>query len=200
MATSFEPPPTYAEVVEIDRVTNKPRFNPIWLRWFLSVAGFIGDSGGAGGGAANHNDLSGIQGGAAGNYYHMTSAERSQVLALATPITAAKYTPTLTNVANLDASTAYETLSVRIGSLVLVCGRVDVDPTAAGNTQLGISLPVVSNLGAPEDLNGVAFASGIAGQGAAVRGDAANNRAEMVWVAVDTTNQPMYFIFGYEVI
>lgn len=200
MATTFEPPPTYAEVVETDRVTGKPRFNPIWLRWFIGLAGFVSDSGGASGGAANHNDLTGLQGGAAGDYFHLTSAERTQVLALATPITVAKYTPTLTNVANLDASTAYETLVARVGSFVIHCGRVDVDPTAAGNTQLGISLNVASNLGAPEDLNGVAFASGIAGQGAAIRGDAANNRAEMVWVAVDTTNQPMYFIFAYEVI
>lgn len=200
MATSFEPPPTYADVVLVDQATKAARFNPIWLGWFVKLAGFVSESGGAGGGAANHNDLAGLQGGAAGDRYHLTSAQSTQVLALATPILVTKYTPTLTNVANLDASTAYETLVLRVGTFVIHCGRVDVDPTAAGNTQLGISLNVASNLGAPEDLNGVAFASGVAGQGAAIRGDAANNRAEMVWVAVDTTNQPMYFIFGYEVI
>lgn len=201
MATQFPPPPTFADVVEVDRVTGKPRFNPVWLRWFLEVAGFVSDSGGAGGGAANHNDLSGLQGGAAGDRYHLTSAQSTQVLALATPSVAAKYTPTLTNVANLDASTAYETLYVRTGAHVLVAGRVDVDPTlTATATQLGISLPVSSNLGATEDCCGTAFASGIAGQGAAIRGDAANNRAEMVWVSSDVTNQPMYFTFVYEVI
>lgn len=111
------------------------------------------------------------------------------------------YTPTLTGVANVAASTAYECQYVRVGSIVTVSGRVDVDPTLTVTaTQLGISLPVASNLGASEDCAGVAFASGIAGQGAAIRGDATNDRAEMVWVAGDVTNQPMYFTFSYAVI
>lgn len=110
------------------------------------------------------------------------------------------YTPTLTNVANLDGSTAYQCQFLQVGSAVIVSGKVDVDPTAAGLTQLGISLPVASNLGAAEDCAGVAFASGIAGQGAAILGDAANNRASMEWIAVDLTAQPMWFTLQYEVI
>lgn len=111
------------------------------------------------------------------------------------------YTPTLTGVANVAASTAYECQYMQVGSTVTVSGRVDVDPTlTATSTELGVSLPVASNLGAAEDCAGVAFASGIAAQGAAIRGDAANNRAEMVWIAADVTNQPMYFVFSYQVI
>lgn len=114
--------------------------------------------------------------------------------------TAGTYTPTLTNVTNLAASTAYQCQFMRIGNTVTVSGRVDVDPTAIGATALGISLPIASNFGATEDCAGTAFASGIAGQGAAIRGDAANNRAEMAWVTGDITNQPMYFTFTYQVI
>lgn len=110
------------------------------------------------------------------------------------------YTPTLTTVANLDAATAYQCQYLRLGATVTVSGRVDVDPTAGGAAQLGISLPVASTLGAAEDCAGVAFASGIAGQGAAIRGDVANARAEMAWIASDTTDQPMYFTFTYQVI
>jgi hypothetical protein len=110
------------------------------------------------------------------------------------------YVPTLTNVANLDASTAYSSQYVRIGSVVMVSGRVDVDPTAAVATQLGISLPIASNLANPNECAGTAFASGIAGQGAAIRGDAANDRAEMVWIAADLTNQPMFWSFCYRII
>ena len=33
-----------------------------------------------------------------------------------------------------------------------------------------------------------------------IRGDAANDRAEMAWIAADVTNQPMHFIFMYRVI
>lgn len=110
------------------------------------------------------------------------------------------YTPTLTGVANVAASTAYQCQWLRVGNTVTVSGKVDVDPTAAVSTQLGISLPVASNFGAAEDAAGVAFCPAVAGQGAAVLADAANNRLQMQWVAVDVTNQPMYFTATYEVI
>jgi len=88
-----------------------------------------------------------------------------------------------------------------VGATVTVSGKVSVNPTlAATTTQLGISLPIASNVGAEEDVGGAAFASGIAGQGAAIRGDAANDRAEMVWISGDITNQNMFFIFQYQVI
>ena len=116
-------------------------------------------------------------------------------------ITVGAYTPTLTNVANLDASTAYECQYLKVGRTVTVSGKVDVDPTApAASTQLGITLPIASNFGATEDCAGAAFASAIAGQGAAILGDATNDRAQMTWVAGDVTNQPMYFTFTYQVI
>lgn len=110
------------------------------------------------------------------------------------------YTPTLTNVANLDASTAYACQYIRIGSIVTVSGKVDVDPTAAGSVQLGISLPVASNLANANECAGTAAASGIAGQSAAILGDTTNDRAQLQYVAVDTTNQSMYFSFTYRII
>lgn len=111
------------------------------------------------------------------------------------------YTPTLTNVANLDASTVYDAQFMRVGSVVTVSGKVDVDPTLAVTlTQLGISLPFASALTAEEQCAGTAFASGIAGQGAAIRADATNDRAEMAWISGDVTNQPMYYTFTYQVI
>lgn len=118
-----------------------------------------------------------------------------------TALTAGSYTPSLTNVANLTASTAYKCQWSRVGNVVNVSGKVDVDPTlTATSTQLGISLPVASNIGAAEDCAGTAFAPGIAGQGAAILGDATNNRAQMEWISTDVTNQAMYFTFGYEVL
>ena len=111
------------------------------------------------------------------------------------------YTPALTNVANLDASTAYQCQWIRVNDMVTVSGRVDVDPTAAAaSTQLGIALPVASNFGAAEDCAGTAFASGIAGQGAAILADTANDRAQLQFVSADLTNQAMYFTFMYQVI
>lgn len=111
------------------------------------------------------------------------------------------YTPTLTNVANLAASTAYQCQWSRVGNVVTVSGKVDVDPTlTATSTQLGISLPIASNLATAQDLGGCAFASGITGQGAAILADTTNDRAQMQWLAGDVTNQAMFFVFVYEVL
>mgnify|MGYP001491133963 CR=1 FL=1 len=112
----------------------------------------------------------------------------------------ASYTPTSTNVTNVTASTTYQCQQMRVGNSVQVTGKIDVDPTAAGLVQVGISLNVASNLGAAEDLAGTAFAPGVAGQGAAILGDATNNRAQLEYIAVDITNQSFYFSFMYEVI
>lgn len=111
------------------------------------------------------------------------------------------YTPTLTNVANLDASTAYQCQWIRVGNVVTVTGKVDVDPTTTATvTRLGISLPLASNLVNAEDCAGSASASGIASQCAAILADGVNDRAQMEWIATDVTNQAMYFTFSYEIL
>ncbi len=128
-------------------------------------------------------------------------AGKQDASAILSSIASGTYIPTLSNVANLGASTAYQCQYLRVGSTVFVSGRVDVDPTLPATvTQLGISLPVASSLESTVDCAGTAFASGIAAQGVAIRADEANNRAEMIWVAGDVTNQPMFFSFGYEII
>ena len=115
--------------------------------------------------------------------------------------TSGTYTPTLTNVANLDASTAYACQWIRVVNVVTVSGKVDVDPTlTATATQLGVSLPFASNIGNDFECCGAAAASGIVSQSAAVLGDAVNNRAEIQWISGDVTNQPMYFTFTYQVL
>jgi hypothetical protein len=69
MATSFQPVPTYANPVIVDEKTGKSGFNPVWLSWFISLT-----NGGLGAITA-HNSLSGIQGGIAGQRFHLTLAE-----------------------------------------------------------------------------------------------------------------------------
>ena len=192
---AFEPPPTYAEPVIVDPVSGKAMFNPLWLKWFLDLAGILSVTGGGSGGII-HNNLTGLQGGVANEYYHLSSAQQGVAAATLSGV----YTPTLTNVTNLAASTAYECQYLRVNTTVTVSGRVDVDPTAAGQCQLRISLPVTSNLGATEDLGGVGAAIAVAGQSAGIYADTANDRALMEWIAVDTANRAMYFTFTYQVI
>jgi hypothetical protein len=114
------------------------------------------------------------------------------------------YTPTLTSVANLDASTANLTYYRRTGgaggagapSSVTVWGQVSVDPTANTTlTKLGISLPVASNLTDAFQCGGTGAATAIDQQGAII-GDATNDRAELDFTSTATSNQPMQFQFS----
>jgi hypothetical protein len=77
MAT-VSPPPTYAEVTVTDEVTKKSKFNPLWLKWFLDLAQFLSASGAVSGTVA-HNSTSGLQGGTAGQYYHLTLQQETNV-------------------------------------------------------------------------------------------------------------------------
>lgn len=112
------------------------------------------------------------------------------------------YTPTLTAVANVAASTAYQCQYARIGSTVMVSGQVDVDPTAAGTlTQLGISIPIASNFANFCECAGAAADPGVSGYSAAIRGDAVNDRAELAYTTgADVANRSWFFSFLYQVI
>lgn len=110
------------------------------------------------------------------------------------------YTPTITPVTNLDAVTAFSCQYLRIANRCIVSGHLSADPTAPGQVQLGISLPVASNLANIGELAGTAFCPTIAGQGAAIYADTGNDRAMMEWVGVDVSDQPMYFTFLYRII
>lgn len=122
-------------------------------------------------------------------------------VALTVPTASGTYTPTLTNVANLDASTAYACQYMRVGSVVTVSGRVDVDPTlAATSTALGITLPIASNFANTEELGGTAASPSVAGQVMAIFADAANNRANLQFVSGDIGNRSTFFQFTYQLI
>jgi len=109
------------------------------------------------------------------------------------------YTPTLTNVANVSASTAYSCQWSRSGSVITVSGEVDIDPTTTLTlTQLGISLPVASNLTATNELGGTSADD--LGTAARVAGDLSNNRAEVRMTPVDVTNRRFSFIFTYRIL
>lgn len=156
------------------------------------------------GGLTNERNIGGLASGylkilvAAG--IAVPSSVASIPLADIATLSAGIYNPTLTNVANLSASTAFSCQYLRVGSTVTVTGRVDVDPIAgATDTQLGISLPIASNLANANECAGTAASPTIAGQCAAIVGDVANDRATMQWLSGDITNQPMYFTFSYRV-
>ncbi|KKW93960.1 autotransporter outer membrane beta-barrel domain-containing protein [Sphingobium chungbukense] len=110
------------------------------------------------------------------------------------------YTPTLTNVTNVTASTAYQLRYTRVGSVVRVSGRVDVDPTAGGTVEVGITLPIASNFTTIYQCSGVAASEVVPGQSAAFFADPMNDRARLIWNTSDTANRGMIFVFEYDVL
>jgi len=111
-----------------------------------------------------------------------------------------RYTPTLTAVANVAASTAYPARWSRRGRDVTVNLQVDVDATAATTlTQLGISLPLSVNLASADQLAGCVFSHEVFGLGGAILADATNERAELNYQSESTNNRAFRGQFGYRI-
>lgn len=124
-------------------------------------------------------------------------------IALTVPTASGTYTPTLTNTTNLDGSTAYACQYLRVGSVVMVSGRVDINPTAANTlTTLGISLPVASNFANANECGGTAAtADDITDKAAAIFADATNDRATLQFKCGATTSAyNLFFQFSYRII
>ena len=132
----------------------------------------------------------------------VTGSIQSDSIVNDTGLAAGVYTPTRSAEVNLDANvTMTEAQYMRVGNTATVSGRFTADPTlTATATSFEITLPVASNIGAVEDVAGVAFCGSIAGQGAEVIGVAANNTAKIQWISTDVTSQSWSFTFSYQVI
>lgn len=63
------------------------------------------------------------------------------------------YTPTLSNILNASSSSAFSCHYMRVDNTVTVAGRINITSAAAGDTQVGISLPVPSNFGGASGAN-----------------------------------------------
>lgn len=119
------------------------------------------------------------------------------------PVLVGTYTPTLTDVANTAARTAYVCHYFRIGNLVHVAGKVDIDPTAgsAAWTRMRMTLPIASLLANSNELAGTMVSyAGAANNYGAVLADATNDCAELSCYPIDTGNASWYFSFTYRVL
>lgn len=135
----------------------------------------------------------------AGLSYNDGTGAISTTLTLA----AGTYTPTDTAHANLTGTdaTMTEAQYMRVGATVTVSGRFTAEPTlTATTTSFEITLPVASNIGAVEDIAGVAFCGNIVSMGAEVIGVVANDTAKIQWKSTDITSQSWSYTFSYQII
>ena len=111
------------------------------------------------------------------------------------------YTPTLTNVTNVAASSVLGTCQyMRVGDVVTVSGYLEIDPATLGvDTYLAASLPIPSNISNNNDLGGSASCWNIQ-QSCAIYGDAANNVAGFRYVPTSTANGAFSFTFTYRIL
>lgn len=109
------------------------------------------------------------------------------------------YSPTKTNVANISGSIVYSASYSRVGNVVTVFGKADIQPTAAANTQteLAIALPIASSFTAEEDLGGTGASDASAGYSIRIKADATNDRASFVFKSETTSMTSYSFQFSY---
>lgn len=118
------------------------------------------------------------------------------------------YTPTLTNVANVSASTADVCHYVRVGSQVTVSGSVSGVTCSVGSgtlSSIGVTLPVASNLAASTDLSGsgtMYWRVASVSSSAEAYADTTNDRAEISFPADSTSStstRRLSFTFTYTI-
>lgn len=110
------------------------------------------------------------------------------------------YTPTLTNVTNIDSSAVVGTFKwIRVENAVFVEGCVTIDATAAAAVELGISLPVASALSDANQVTGFAQ-GGPETTPLSINGDATNDRSKLTYAATSTVSQTYRLHFGYEIL
>jgi hypothetical protein len=110
------------------------------------------------------------------------------------------YTPSLTNVTNVTSSTAYSCQWMRIGNMVTVSGKVTIDPAATSATELGMSLPVVSNFANQEECAGTAADNANNNHPVRIIADSTNDRAAFVFTPTSNASADYAFIFMYQII
>lgn len=117
---------------------------------------------------------------------------------------AGQYTPTLTKITNLTGTpNAYSCQWSRTGDQVTVAGRFGVEPSAAASTltELGVSLPVASNIANAGELGGTAVAiTSTTVEACSIEGDATNNRAHVKFLSSTTSDHDFFFTFSYQVL
>lgn len=118
------------------------------------------------------------------------------------PFAIGTWSPTYATTTNLDDSpTTIGANYIRLGSIVLVFGNIDLDSEGAGTCVLSISLPIASNFAVESDFGGSFMVDGSANHSAGrMQADPSNNRIIVQWTAVGADAARASFIGAYKII
>lgn len=110
------------------------------------------------------------------------------------------YSPTVTGVTNTDAVTGYTCQYLRVGSVVTVSGRVDIDPTTSGAaTEVRVTVPIASNFSAIGQVGGAAISSDVDGK-FAIYADTTNDALLFAGLPNTTLNAAYFFSATYLIV
>lgn len=113
-------------------------------------------------------------------------------------LSSGKYTPAATAVANIDGVTVYDAIYSRVGDVVTVSGRVDIDATSAGaTTQMTLTLPIATTMTAQQDLSG-SFKGISNGDGGGIYNN--GNKPQFHFTPTSTASQIFFYTYQYRVI
>ena len=110
------------------------------------------------------------------------------------------YTPVAGAVSNVQTVTAFECVWTRIGNVVQVSGRIDVDTTTSGDTRWTLTLPFPDDLIVRGDLAGTAARrSGADASPGAIYAGTSSDKAEYRMYIGSSSNSEIYFNFSYQI-
>lgn len=112
------------------------------------------------------------------------------------------YTPTSTNVLNLDSSTPHSAQWLRVGNTVTVSGTLLIDATAAGSTQtqVRLTLPVASALTDTNELAGAGCVQAPTYMPVGVTGGVLSDTAVLEWGSQSTASHTLTYTYTYRVL
>lgn len=129
---------------------------------------------------------------------------RDSVVALITALNVSygTYTPAASNFSNISSNARYSsTMYTRVGNVVTVSGKIQIVPSASGQTSLDLSLPVSTNnfsdesqaAGVGSYINGSSLAT------AKIYANASTQTIKFVYRAPDTAVADFFFTFSYSI-
>lgn len=111
------------------------------------------------------------------------------------------YTPTLTNVSNITATTAYPCQFFRIGNVCTVSGRIDVDVAGVGDYIVALSLPIASAFTQDYQASGTGMGTSTGLKDPMyIKANVAGANVYLVGNDNDLTNHSHYFHFTYRIL